>query len=75
MPEPVTIALLGIAGTNLVRVLVKDVKNIHRDVTCDHCYVSPIRGHRYKCRVCKDFDLCQQCFERSTGHYHTFTKM
>jgi len=34
---------------------------IHRGVECDGCKVSPIRGIRYKCTVCKNFDLCSTC--------------
>lgn len=33
----------------------------HIGVTCDHCKMSPIRGVRYKCSVCSDFDMCQIC--------------
>eukprot|EP00698_Gefionella_okellyi_P007023 TRINITY_DN170_c0_g1_i2.p1 TRINITY_DN170_c0_g1~~TRINITY_DN170_c0_g1_i2.p1 ORF type:complete len:557 (-),score=118.14 TRINITY_DN170_c0_g1_i2:70-1740(-) len=34
---------------------------IHHGVTCDDCGTSPITGARYKCTVCHDFDLCQDC--------------
>ncbi|KAK4050145.1 hypothetical protein OIV83_003716 [Microbotryomycetes sp. JL201] len=34
---------------------------VHRDVICDGCQVSPIKGPRYKCLVCADFDLCGNC--------------
>ena len=34
---------------------------IHRGVTCDNCTQSPLRGPRWKCRQCADFDLCSRC--------------
>lgn len=34
---------------------------IHRSITCNHCSTSPIRGLRYKCANCPDFDLCAMC--------------
>jgi len=45
---------------------------VHEMVTCDGCGLSPIRGARWKCRVCGDFDLCDVCHSqfRATGQYH-----
>lgn len=34
---------------------------IHRSITCNHCNTSPVRGIRYKCANCPDFDLCEGC--------------
>ncbi|ETO36149.1 hypothetical protein RFI_00914, partial [Reticulomyxa filosa] len=36
-------------------------ETIHKGVQCDQCNVCPIRGTRYKCCVCSDFDLCGNC--------------
>eukprot|EP01084_Bolivina_argentea_P223060 377476_1 len=33
----------------------------HKNVECDLCKQYPIIGDRYKCVICKDFDLCSQC--------------
>lgn len=46
----------------------------HTNVACDGCGVSPIRGIRFKCSVCKDFDYCQLCEER-LNHDHAFLKI
>lgn len=34
---------------------------VHERITCDICHTSPIIGIRYKCTVCRDFDLCGKC--------------
>jgi len=34
---------------------------VHRNVTCDGCGKEGIVGTRYKCTVCPDFDLCENC--------------
>ena len=43
-------------------------------MTCDGCGVSPIRGIRYKCFECPDFDFCEAC-EASKPHSHSFIKI
>lgn len=46
----------------------------HPGIMCEHCELEPVRGPRLKCRVCDDFNLCQQCFNSSlTGHRHPFS--
>lgn len=39
-------------------------------ITCNKCNVSPIRGIRYKCANCVDFDLCEMC-EGANSHINT----
>ncbi|KAH0537180.1 hypothetical protein FGG08_006005 [Glutinoglossum americanum] len=34
---------------------------VHRGVTCNSCGSLPIRGIRYRCANCIDFDLCETC--------------
>ncbi|CAF9906786.1 MAG: hypothetical protein ALECFALPRED_002647 [Alectoria fallacina] len=34
---------------------------VHRGVTCNSCNTMPIKGIRYRCSNCVDFDLCEQC--------------
>jgi outer membrane biosynthesis protein TonB len=35
--------------------------DIHHNIKCDGCGVCPIRGVRYKCATCPDYDLCAPC--------------
>ncbi|XP_060077598.1 E3 ubiquitin-protein ligase mind-bomb-like [Ylistrum balloti] len=37
---------------------------IHPDIICDGqgCSESPVKGLRWKCAVCTDFDLCTKCY-------------
>src|SRR5690606_29299434 len=49
---------------------------IHRGVTCNSCSTQPIRGVRYRCSNCVDFDLCEHC-EAMDAHpkTHLFFKV
>ena len=42
---------------------------VHGGVECDGCHTSPLKGPRFKCMNCLDFDICQEC-EASEHHYH-----
>ncbi|CAH1391645.1 unnamed protein product [Nezara viridula] len=39
---------------------------LHPDIACDSCD-HPLKGFRYKCLVCADYELCSDC-ERSQTH-------
>ena len=43
---------------------------IHHGVECDGCGASPIRGLRFKCTTCPDYDLCRTCY-RHRHDIHT----
>ena len=34
---------------------------IHNGIACDGCAMEPIKGERFKCSICPDYDLCGHC--------------
>ncbi|PKY31066.1 hypothetical protein RhiirB3_531401 [Rhizophagus irregularis] len=42
---------------------------LHYDVRCDYCNYT-IRGMRWKCTSCENYDLCQNCKAKSHIHNH-----
>ncbi|KRX09115.1 hypothetical protein PPERSA_08831 [Pseudocohnilembus persalinus] len=47
---------------------------IHENSKCDICQTSPIKGIRYKCSQCLNFDACDKCFEQKL-HPHDFKQI
>ena len=47
----------------------KKIERIHIGIKCNQCKISPIKGIRYKCSVCEDFDFCENC-EKIYGKQH-----
>ena len=47
-----------------------DSRRTTHQAKCDICHVRPIKGKRYTCLECPDFDMCETC-NRTTGHAHT----
>ncbi|KAL9644648.1 hypothetical protein ABK040_015387 [Willaertia magna] len=51
---------------------------VHTQFKCDGCGISPIKGIKYHCCNCNDFDLCEDCYiqNKQQNHYngtHSFT--
>jgi len=46
-----------------------EVKTVHLGVTCDGCHRSSFVGKRFKCLICPDYDLCEDC-EDQNQHLH-----
>jgi hypothetical protein len=42
----------------------------HDKYRCDSCHEIPIKGLRFKCKSCADFDLCSKCVQ-FTKHPHS----
>ncbi|KAI8938139.1 hypothetical protein NX059_005805 [Plenodomus lindquistii] len=43
---------------------------LHRGITCNGCDEKPIRGVRWHCANCVDYDLCSNC-EATNSHHKT----
>jgi hypothetical protein len=55
-------------GQNIVQLLFRVSEDatrrnayVHRGCACNSCGVVPIRGVRYRCANCADYDLCEGC--------------
>ncbi|KAM7193570.1 hypothetical protein V8F20_008343 [Naviculisporaceae sp. PSN 640] len=65
------------AGQNIVNLLFRVSQDnaqrnayVHRGCSCNSCGILPIRGIRYRCANCADFDLCETC---ESAQVHTKT--
>jgi len=66
----------SISKLNELRDALNVEKNMHLGFACISCRQVPLLGIRYKCSVCKDYDLCQACEETSgQAHPHPFIKI
>ena len=53
-------------------------KTVHKNIKCEHCFMEPIVGFRYKCATCSNYNLCEKCEEAnedSQNHPHDFIKI
>ncbi|KAH9258193.1 hypothetical protein BASA81_003777 [Batrachochytrium salamandrivorans] len=39
---------------------------------CDNCFRYPLETVRHRCRVCPEFDLCEECFVSKVHQHHEF---
>ncbi|XP_076352203.1 sequestosome-1-like [Tachypleus tridentatus] len=52
----------------------KGEKVLHPNVICDKCD-NQIKGYRYKCLLCNDFDLCEDCHAKDAHPGHDMIKI
>ncbi|XP_064481734.1 E3 ubiquitin-protein ligase HERC2-like isoform X2 [Ornithodoros turicata] len=48
---------------------------VHEQITCHGCDATPLLGSRYKCRFCRNYDLCERCFKTNQIHKHPFNRI
>lgn len=47
----------------------------HQDIGCSYCFMRPIVGARFKCKVCENYNLCETCFYTPYDHQHNFVRI
>jgi hypothetical protein len=53
--------------------LTKFKDEVHSTTTCDSCLTCPIKGLRFKCDVCSDYDMCYDCYiKKKESKIHKF---
>lgn len=53
----------------------KNEEVIHYQNFCDHCANDqPIKGIRFQCLECKEYDLCELCY-RNQVHFHKMKRI
>jgi hypothetical protein len=49
---------------------------IHNGINCNGCNMNPIKGIRFKCQICPDFNFCEICEqEKGDAHDHPMIKI
>jgi hypothetical protein len=59
-------------------IVLSQISVTHHGIKCNICGANPIIGYRYKCTICKNYNLCQICEEKNSEtqkHKHNFIKM
>lgn len=65
--------VLTIQKPSLVPQVPSSSEEVHYSVTCDGCKKRPLKGTRYKCKTCADYDLCQTCKDAKIHSHHNFS--
>ena len=52
-----------------------DSTYIHSKICCNNCGLNPINGKRYKCVLCKNFELCEVCEENNFHSHHPMIRL
>lgn len=55
-------SVTGTAKPRPTLALIQSLPGLHPQFFCDVCGNRELRGYRYNCLVCSDFDLCEECY-------------
>lgn len=59
----------GPQPANMMKSSKPEAETVHHGFKCDECDQHPIKGIRYKCTECQDYDLCSSCYQE-VEHEH-----
>ena len=48
--------------------------NVHMELKCDSCGALPLTGCRYRCVICPDFDICENCEDKGVHAEHPMVR-
>ncbi|XP_037822611.1 protein ref(2)P-like [Lucilia sericata] len=48
---------------------------VHEHIACDACDMAPIKGFRYKCIQCRNYDLCENCESKHIHSEHMMVRL
>ena len=67
---------LKILENNILNEINNKGQPIHKGIKCNQCGINEIKGVRYKCSTCVNYNLCEKC-EENTDHNedHLFIKI
>lgn len=51
------------------------VPSSHDGFSCSSCNSTPITGPRFTCKICKSYNLCENCFYTKKVHKHSFYRI
>ena len=67
---------LKILEDNILNEIIEKPKPIHKGIKCNSCGMNNIKGIRYKCSTCLNYNLCEKCEEDSDhDENHFFLKI
>ena len=67
---------LKILENNIIKDIKQKILPVHNGIKCNECGINNIKGIRYKCSVCPNYNLCEKCEENSEHtENHIFLKI
>uniref|UniRef100_A0A915I5N0 ZZ-type domain-containing protein n=1 Tax=Romanomermis culicivorax TaxID=13658 RepID=A0A915I5N0_ROMCU len=72
--EPIFISDFKLRQTPTEEKKKETERKVHDGILCDNCD-GIVSGRRYKCMVCRDFDLCQECEAKNLHTEHPMIRL
>ena len=80
LEEKISQMSLTINQSNMSMSNFKGQDYVHKNIRCEKCLIQPIKGIRYKCSECNNYNLCEKCEEENNqepfhDEEHNFIKL